>query len=85
MRGRGGVHGWGHAWWGVCVVGGMRGGGHAWWGHVWGGQVCMVKGGVHGKRGGMCGEGGVHGEGGHAWWGHAWQKEGACVAKGGVW
>ena len=36
------------------------------------GGVCVVKGGVHG-------EGEVHGEGGHVW------GRGECVVKGGAW
>ena len=35
----------GCAWWGVCMVGGMHDRGHTW------------QGGMHGKRGGVCGGG----------------------------
>ena len=61
------MHGGGHAWWGVCVVGTCMVGGacmargsmhghgeHAWWG------VCMASGGgMHGR--GACVAGGMHG------------------------
>ena len=72
MHGRkGGVHGRGHAWQGVCVAGGMhcRGGMHS-RGHVW--QVGMHdKGGMHHRGACMAGAmsaraGGTHPTGKHS-------------------
>ena len=55
----GGMHGRGHAWQGVCMVGAcMAEGGHAWQGacvargHAW--QGTCVAGGMHGRGGDMC-------------------------------
>ena len=76
MCGVGGMHGRGHAWWGLawqgaCVAGryawqgGMQGRGIAWQGD------CMAEGGMHGSEG-ACVAGNMHARG-HAWWGwHAW-------------
>ena len=53
MRGRG-MHGRGHAWWGVCMVG-VHGTEHAWrgacvaGGHVWGGMRGMRDGHCYGR------------------------------------
>ena len=69
--GLGGVHGRGHAWQGVCMVGegGMCGGGACVaGGHAWQG-ACMA--------GGHAWQGGMHGRG------HVWQ--GACMAGGHSW
>ena len=88
--------GGGHAWlWGACMVvgGGVHGcRGHAWlWGHVWlGGMcsyrgVCMVAGGMHGCRVGMCGgRGACVVSGGHvSLWG-ACMVMGVCMVVGGM-
>ena len=38
----GGVHGRGHAWQGVCMVGG-----HVWWGHAWQEKTAIAAGSMH--------------------------------------
>ena len=56
----GGMHGRGHAWWGMCMAGGMCGkGGVNGGGRVHGKGACMARGacmagGVHGRRDGHC-------------------------------
>ena len=77
-----GVHGGGHAWQGACMA---VVGGHAWWGGgmcvrggegAWQGvcvvEVCMVAGGVLGRRYGHC-------SGWYASYWNAFLFQGCCV------